>query len=156
MSGNVVNPKSTEVIHSTGFLKADPANAKNARIDEGPSLWDLKEGFRKTDFRKELLGRTLPKEEEAVIEAAFRAYDKNKDLYVTEEEFISHILSEYMANGKKLPEGVDNISDYITKITDKFRRNAGSDGRANIDEFKNMYAPEAHSTETEHTDVYPL
>lgn len=92
--------------------------------------------------------------EKELITEAFKVYDKNKDLYVTEQEFIDYILTTYMSNGKQLPEGM-NISDYITQITDKFRRNAGEDQKANIDEFKHLYQPEAHTAGTEHTDVYP-
>lgn len=150
-------PKTTQTKVESSYPKLPQTPAQKTPQNIEPSIFNATKPELPADALPDsgkVPAKDVPLSEEELLTEAFKIYDKNKDLYVTEQEFIDHILTDYMTNGKQVPEGM-NISDYITQITDKFRRNAGSDEKANIDEFKNLYAPESHVQGEEHNDVYP-
>lgn len=80
----------------------------------------------------------LDPEKEKEIADAFKATDKDGDLKVNKQEIADKIIAEYKETGK-LPEGYDNIGDYIADQMEKFEKyDQNKDGKLNIDEYTNM------------------
>ena len=83
------------------------------------------------------LPELTPEQEKAVTDA-FKATDKDGDLKVNKQEIADKIIAEYNETGK-LPEGYDNIGDYIADQMEKFEKyDQNKDGKLNIDEYTNM------------------
>ena len=100
---------------------------------EGPDgIWGKK------PVPKSPLKQELDPEKEKEIADAFKATDKDGDLKVNKQEIADKIIAEYKETGK-LPEGYDNIGDYIADQMEKFEKyDQNKDGKLNIDEYTNM------------------
>ncbi len=77
-------------------------------------------------------------EEEKKIAEQFKTTDANGDMRVDKQEIAEKIINEYKSTGK-LPEGYDNIGDYIADQMKNFERyDSNKDGKLNIDEYTEM------------------
>lgn len=80
----------------------------------------------------------LSAEKQKEILDNFKNTDKNSDLKVGKQELTDKIIEEYQKTGK-LPEGYDNIGDYIADQMEKFEKfDKNQDGKLNIDEYTSM------------------
>ena len=82
-------------------------------------------------------------EEEKKIADMFKAADKDGDMKLGKQELTDKVIEEYKKTGK-LPEGYDNLGDYIADQMKKFGEyDKNKDGKLNIDEYTEMStAPE--------------
>ena len=77
-------------------------------------------------------------EEEKKIADMFKAADKDGDMKLGKQELTDKVIEEYKKTGK-LPEGYDNLGDYIADQMKKFEEyDKNKDGKLNIDEYTEM------------------
>ena len=68
----------------------------------------------------------------------FKATDKDGDLKVGKQELVDKVIEEYKNTGK-LPDGYDNLGDYIADQMKNFGEyDKNKDGKLNIDEYTEM------------------
>ena len=77
-------------------------------------------------------------EEEKKIADMFKATDKDGDMKVGKQELVDKVIEEYKNTGK-LPDGYDNLGDYIADQMKNFGKyDKNKDGKLNIDEYTEM------------------
>ena len=68
----------------------------------------------------------------------FKATDKDGDMKVGKQELVDKVIEEYKNTGK-LPDGYDNLGDYIADQMKNFGEyDKNKDGKLNIDEYTEM------------------
>lgn len=68
----------------------------------------------------------------------FKATDKDGDMKVGKQELVDKVIEEYKNTGK-LPDGYDNLGDYIADQMKNFGKyDKNKDGKLNIDEYTEM------------------
>ena len=84
------------------------------------------------------LSKKLTAEEEKKIADMFKATDKDGDMKVGKQELVDKVIEEYKNTGK-LPDGYDNLGDYIADQMKNFGEyDKNKDGKLNIDEYTEM------------------
>lgn len=102
------------------------------RIYNPPKSADVKSG----EFT--LQPKKLTAEEEKKIADMFKATDKDGDMKVGKQELVDKVIEEYKNTGK-LPDGYDNLGDYIADQMKNFGKyDKNKDGKLNIDEYTEM------------------